>query len=78
MIRAVSTAFHGQGRSTQPSPLHGAAGPDALPHVGHFGLHLPAGVALLTLSISGPLAQQAYAAVPAYRWVLPFQAHENV
>lgn len=33
---------------------------------------------LLTLSISEPRAQQAYAAVPAYCRVFPFLAHENV
>ena len=75
MIRAVSTSFHAQGGPPWPWPLHGDAGPGAPPH---FGFLSAAEVTLLTLSISEPRAQQAYAAVPAYCRVFPFLAHENV
>ena len=78
VIRAVSTSFHGQGGPTWPWPLHGDAGPGAPPHVSHFGFLSATEVTLLTLSISEPRAQQAYAAVPAYCRVFPFLVHENV
>lgn len=77
VIRAVSTSFHGQGGPTWLLAFTWEAGPGAPPHVSHFGFLSAAEATLLTLSISEPRAQQAYAAVPAYCRVFPFLAHEN-
>lgn len=77
VIRAVSTSFPGQaGSPASAFPRRGW--PWCPTTCGPLWLSFPAGPALLTLPISGPVAQQANAVVAAHCRAFPFLAHENV